>query len=223
LHSRELEVIDANGDLILVVPYTNESGERQTTGIFAAVFEPPRTPTIEGRFLVSSHILQLVSPVFQRMLASDFTEGIRFKACSESKEAAKLELPDDDCMGMRLFSRIAHHHPLSVADEEALTIWDIGAFALACDKYGCLDKFTFRSAAERWLMAPGRRKRADWSEGALMIAYILGDDEIFEIVTKQLILGSVDNFEKSGTLTTEFGPSTLPDGIISEFAISTWH
>ena len=101
------QVLDTNGDLLIIMKVT-ETGQRQAND--------GSTPTMEKEFLVSSNILRLISPIFRRMLASNFAEGVHFKTCSESKEIATLVLPDDDYLGMQLLLRIAHHHPLSVVE-----------------------------------------------------------------------------------------------------------
>ena len=103
---------------------------------------------------------------------------------------------------------------------------NVGAFALACDKYHCLDTFTFRAAAERWLLAPYQQEKDDWSRNALIIAYIIGDDHLFQVVTKELILRSVRWFQqtndtrhrKTGHITMKLGPRALPDQIVGESA-----
>lgn len=145
-----------------------------------------------------------------------FAEGCLFKASVAKNEIAKLELQDDDSLGMELFCRVAHHHVLSKTEEDGLATQDIGAFVLACHKYGCLEKFTFKSAAERWLLASLRHEEKDWDDDALIVAYMVDNQSIFDDVTKELILRSTEAFEPNGKMTTEFGPFTLPDRIISE-------
>ena len=215
---RRPQILDPNGDLLIIVE-VNETGQVQAGS----------TPTVEKEFLVSSNILRLVSPIFRCMLASNFAEGVHLKNCSESKEIAKLHLPDDNSLGMQLLLRIAHHHPLSVAEEESLTMHNVGAFVLACHKYDCLHTFTFRAAAERWLLAPHQLKKDDWSRNALIVAFTIGDDDLFEVVTKELILRSVRSFQQTNDIrhsktvhiTMKFGPVALPDRIIGESASST--
>ena len=138
LQPKEPQILDPNGDLIIIME-VNETGQMQA--------DDGSTPTVEKEFLVSSNILRLISPIFRGMLASNLVEGDRLNASSEGEEIPPLVLPNDHSLGMQLLLRIAHHHPLSVAEEESLTMHNVGAFALACDRYRCLDTFTFRAAA----------------------------------------------------------------------------
>ena len=107
LQPKGLQILDPNGDL-LVIMEVNETGQMQA--------DDGSTPTVEKQFLVSSNILRLISPIFRGMLAPNVAEGVRLNACSEGKEIAPLVLPNDHSLGMQLLLRIAHHHPLSVAE-----------------------------------------------------------------------------------------------------------
>jgi len=84
-----------------------------------------------AKFLVSTHILRLASPVFSCMFNATFHEGQRLLI----EDCPLLELGDDDPELMGLMLRILHYQGSSadyVMEPERLA-----RLSLHCDKYDC--------------------------------------------------------------------------------------
>jgi len=78
------------------------------------------------RFLVSSHVLQMVSPVWAAMLNRE-----NKWAENSMKE---IEFPDDNALAMRIILHQAHFlDPPHLSDVKGLTLYEL---AVVCDKYG---------------------------------------------------------------------------------------
>ena len=125
----------------------------------------------------------------------------------------KLRLEDDDLLGMTLLCRLAHHDVFQENEADGLSMEDIGSFALACHKYGRLEKPVFKIMGEKWMSNSNHLSESDYD---VIVAYILANPDLFEIVTKDIILKSTETFKPDQNIATGFGPFVLPDSVIGE-------
>ncbi|PYH28827.1 uncharacterized protein BO87DRAFT_450135 [Aspergillus neoniger CBS 115656] len=104
---QDLESLDPGGDLILSI-------EGQTT----------------RRFLVSSKVLTLASPVFANLLGPNFREG---RQVTES-HCPTICLHDDDPVCMKTVLEILHYQG---DGEDQMNAERLAFIAVHCDKYIC--------------------------------------------------------------------------------------
>ncbi|KAF5004598.1 hypothetical protein FDECE_8928 [Fusarium decemcellulare] len=125
LHS-ELTVIDPRGDLTLLI------GDK--------------THDTSKRFLVSSKVLTLASPVLANLLSPKFKEGTMF----HNGKCDTVTLEEDDLETMGLILQILHYQsdkaPLKMAPTKLAT------FAIHCDKYDLID--AVKPWASQWCRLP---------------------------------------------------------------------
>ena len=100
--------LDPDGDVVLVVESQNVK-----------------------RFLASSKILSLASPVFSKMLSSNFREGMQMAVSYRPT----IVLHDDDPFAMKTMLGIFHHKEL---DEKPMTAERLAVLAIHSDKYDCV-------------------------------------------------------------------------------------
>jgi hypothetical protein len=107
----ESMTLDPNGDVILAVNDTARDARE--------------------KFIVSSRVLSLASPVFSKMFSPNFKEGIQM----QQGDRPCIELEEDDPKAMETILRILHYQCASIplsTDPETLA-----ALAIHCDKYDC--------------------------------------------------------------------------------------
>ena len=101
--------LDPDGDLILVVDGQNAE-----------------------RFLVSSKILSLASPVFSKMLGPNFREGTQMA----DSTCPTISLHDDDPLAM--ITMLGAFHYKERDPEIPMTAEELAVLAIHCDKYDCV-------------------------------------------------------------------------------------
>ena len=106
----DLEQIDPDGDVVLLV-----------TG-----------PESKARFLVSSKILSMASPMFASLFSPKFSEGAQMASCS----CPTITLHEDDSAAMRTIVSILHYQGPPQGD--AMSAEDFATLAIHCDKYDCI-------------------------------------------------------------------------------------
>ena len=85
------------------------------------------------RLLVSSAIMSISSPIFAKMLNSDFKEGLKNH---QRDEKPVILLPDDDAQAITKICQIFHHQ---VKDTSSVGSSKIKTIAQLSDKYDCVD------------------------------------------------------------------------------------
>ncbi|OIW27011.1 hypothetical protein CONLIGDRAFT_672449 [Coniochaeta ligniaria NRRL 30616] len=105
----DVETLDSEGDVVLAI-------------------EKPDSETQE-KFLVSSRVLSLASPVFRRMFSPSFTEGRQVR----NGDVPCISLEEDDAEAMRTILRLLHFRRDNMPFE--LGPQALAKIALHCDKY----------------------------------------------------------------------------------------
>lgn len=91
-----------------------------------------QSPVPRRRFLVSSKVLSLASPVFAKLFGPNFSEGAKM-AISPRPE---LKLHDDEPAAMGILFAILHYHePKEMAHMNPKSL---AILAVHCDKYDCI-------------------------------------------------------------------------------------
>lgn len=110
----EIELVELHprGDAILIVCHE---------------FKPPR------KWLVSSHVLGVASPYFERLLNSEFKEG---KAV-QNGECPEIALQEDDPDAMNIILSSLHYKKESTM----MTLDLFNSLAIHSDKYKCSQAF----------------------------------------------------------------------------------
>jgi hypothetical protein len=121
----ELVYFDPVGDLIIQIPGTSDEA-------------------ITYSYVVSTSVLTLASPVFKALLNGNMSEAYALRDEGQSR----IVLQDDDPKAMELLFKILHH---CARKEMNVTIRDLAAVAVLCDKYDCI------GVASPWILT--------WSEG----------------------------------------------------------
>lgn len=108
----DAEVLDSEGDVVLAVKKPDSDDQNM--------------------FLVSSKVLSLASPVFEKMFSPKFLEGEQVRR----GERLCNVLGDDDPEAMQIILRILHHcrHDRPFQLKEPLKLATV---AIHCDKYDC--------------------------------------------------------------------------------------
>ncbi|KAI9040724.1 BTB/POZ domain-containing protein [Aspergillus affinis] len=189
-----LQEFDPNGDVIFVV------GE--------GMLEKER------KFLVSSRVLSLASPVFAKLFSESFSEGIELKkgTCPE------LSLPEDDPQAMETIFRIAH---FLKPEEVAPPMTEFPAkVAVHANKYDCMK--VVAAWLTKHLYHPRLRRRQDDLDAInfghmLLSAFLLQDPETFHALSalaqKSMTPGNLEAWEYSGMLQ----PGLFPQEISGRF------
>ncbi|KAJ5894622.1 hypothetical protein N7495_006313 [Penicillium taxi] len=152
----DIERFDQNGDLILVV---NSQLTKKTR-----------------RFLVSSNLLGLASPVFKESFGSNIREGLLAnQACPE-----EVPLPEDDPDTMGALLAILHYQePQDIAHMD--TMW-LASLASLCDKYDCVK--AFRAWFSIWFNNIKEDILSPQDYGHLMVAaHLIQDGKLFTELT----------------------------------------
>lgn len=132
------------------------------------------------QFIVSTKVLSLASPVFLKMFACSFKEGLELRASNR----ARVRLREDDNSAMNIILRILHYrwpeHP-EIVDAERLA-----SIAVHCDKYDCT--MAMAPWASRWFdrLAPVVDAPEEL-EFLLLAAYKLNDAQQFAKVSARAV------------------------------------
>lgn len=146
-----------------------------------------------ARFQVNSSILCMSSPVFRAMLGakSHFKEAKELANCDRGMAPVEVNIEDDDPDVFAVILRILHHQndsvPKVVKEDKLYQI------AILCDKYdlrqalSCwLDKWIPASHDLRSVILPG--SVAFQIDKRLFMAYVFRKEEVFKVISKDLIL-----------------------------------
>lgn len=96
---------------------------------------------VEARFLVSSAMLSLASPIFDAMLNTSFIESLVQRSEQNPQE---LKLPDDDVVGISDMCLLLHHNGNGFG-RESLTTERIYNYAVIVDKYQLREALVLQS------------------------------------------------------------------------------
>ena len=156
--------------------------------------------------LVSSKILSLASPVFDKMLNSRFKEGL---INQQDWGKPRIVLPADDEKGIELVCRILHYcrsqMPPKISDVLLYSV------ALVCDKYDCV------SALQAWatvrLQDEGLLEPCDANISNLLVAaYIFDLPEQFSHISWSILLKHAGNFKN-----LEVDEDHIPENFASRY------
>lgn len=130
--------------------------------------------------LVSSQVLSMVSPVFERMFEPGFSEGDKKRS---KDDPLRLPLDDDSSEALALLFHILHLSPRQRYNEPGVDL--LLRLVQLADKYGCLD--SIQDPIERWLYP--------WIE-------IKSHDrvELVKLVAVSFLISSGDSFRKSTSI-----------------------
>lgn len=146
-------------------------------------------------FLVSSKILSVASPVWRAMLS---TRNGFIEAGSE-----EIIFPDDNPEALFIIFLACHMRFQEVPAE--VKFQNLMNLCTVCDKYDCI------SLLQPWLSAwttPWLEHVGDHGfEGWAFIAWVIGDVDVFENATDELVLTCTTN--ESGQCLTEDGTEVL--------------
>ncbi|RAH81280.1 hypothetical protein BO86DRAFT_448443 [Aspergillus japonicus CBS 114.51] len=112
-----LETLDPDGDAVLLIP-----------------------GPASGRFLVSSKVLILASPVFAKLFTLGYREGNQMK----NSTRPTITLPEDSPSAMRTILQALHYQ--GSEDGDSLSARHLAVIAVHCDKYDC------NSALRPWIV-----------------------------------------------------------------------
>ncbi|KAJ5113100.1 hypothetical protein N7456_001634 [Penicillium angulare] len=110
------DTIDNDGDVFIVVEGQGEVATR--------------------RFLVSSKVLSLASPVFEKLFGPNFKEGKELA----NKTRPDIELHDDDAEAMSTLFNVLHFR--ETGEVLKMDIKRLAKVAIHCDKYDCARALT---------------------------------------------------------------------------------
>lgn len=130
--------LDPDGDIILVIEGQNAK-----------------------KFLVSSKILSLASPVFSKMLSPNFHEGMQMT----DSNCLMISLHDDDPLAMETMLKIFHYKGPNLGGP--MTAERLAVLAIHCDKYDCFQ--ALKSWIHIWFSNFGFNLTAE-GYGFLMLA-----------------------------------------------------
>ncbi|KAK1753836.1 hypothetical protein QBC47DRAFT_303526 [Echria macrotheca] len=196
-------IVDPDGDVILAVsPVT--TGTEKKSG-------PPR------RFLASSKILKLASPVFTKMFSPSFREG----AALESETCPVIQLGEEDLDAMELLLRAVHFDTDKVSKTEQ-TPHTLAELAILSDKYDCnralkpwivlwFHKFNFQEV-------DGIEDLDQLALGKLVLAGYLFRSSYFDLmcadVAKHLVKTFLLSWDEEPRITAH-----VPDSVIGSFKL----
>ena len=104
--------IDPEGDVILVVKDKSKT-----------------PPEVRGSLLVSTKVLSLASPVFEKLLGPNFAEGVRKRKFS----CPEIVLHGDEPDSMRIMLQALHYQ--RPTELETMGAETLASLAIHCDKY----------------------------------------------------------------------------------------
>ena len=154
-------VIDPDGDIILELSGYFYTGDRDV--------------------YVSSKVLALASPVFSKMLNSQFKEGLTNRS---SCEKLRIPLPGDRPFALTVVCEVIHHRVKETPTKlSSSTLLDV---ATICDKYDC--KEILQPWALRWFQIDYTLEHVVYLKDYLIAAYIFDCAEAFSKISWTLLL-----------------------------------
>jgi hypothetical protein len=179
-------------------------------------------PDLSIRFLVSSTILIMHSPVFSAMLgpSSQFAEAVAFRRQPAHAEPYVMELHDDDPVALAVVLRALH---LLVAGiPRTINIRQLARIAVICDKYDCAE--ALRMWADIWVApySPYKAQLPTHESLMLFVSWLWGYEDIFKDIANNftenivVIEGEDGNMKKKwrwGQMLWEFDQH-IPEFII---------
>lgn len=180
----DIEELDYAGDVVLIV-----EGESPNT----------------AKFLVSSKVLGLASPVFAALFSQNFSEGGQIIEGNRPE----IMLRDDDPAAMRKILGILHYKdPGDEMDAKMLA-----ALAIHCDKYNCIR--ALKPWIKIWLTSIGSMKAADDYGLLLLAAHFFRMPESFAWVSSN----AQKDLTRDVVLTWEVHEhlNLLPHGVIGAY------
>jgi hypothetical protein len=131
------------------------------------------------RFLISTKVLSLASPVFAKMFGPNFQEGHKIR-CGER---IQVELEEDDSLAMEVILKALHYHKPNQCPVDAERLASI---AVHCDKYDCTGALS--SWISYWLnnLTPITRRPEDLGF-LLLAAYNFDDAEQFKEISARAL------------------------------------
>jgi len=191
-------VFDPKGDILLVLSTPTTIGDGATS-----------TPNVV-EIQVSSTVLKLASKVFSAMLSDRFLERQQLTKKQIEGEVLRIDLPEDDPSSMLWLCRVLHNqHDLRYETRHRATLQELGKLAGLAHKYDCSK--VFAPLAEYWLLPYiNKHSRVQYTEQAVVLAYMFGSAMAFKGLTKTLVLQSNRSFR--GICANGAGlEMTLPD------------
>lgn len=169
--------------------------------------------TTTKSFLVSSNILQLVSPYFVRLLGPHFKEGTKLL----NEERPIIELKGDDVTLMSMILHVFHHRGNT---KSAVFPKDLARLAIICDKYSLTT--ALEVWIDRWFSFAEKRISSSKDMGYLLVAAFLLDDATkFRELSKNAItktrMGFQDQWKDDELL------GMLDDGVQSSSSTRSGH
>lgn len=149
--------------------------------------------------LVSSQVLSMVSPVFERMFEPGFSEGDKKRS---KDDPLLLPLDDDNSEALALLFHILHFSPRQRYNEPGVDL--LLRLVQLADKYGCLD--SIQDPIERWLYQ------------LTMTKFRYDSFDLVKLVALSFLIGSGDNFRKSASiLVKQFSADEIEDPRFQNF------
>lgn len=130
--------------------------------------------------LVSSQVLSMVSPVFERMFEPGFSEGDKKRS---KDDPLRLPLDDDSSEALTLLFHILHLSPRQRYNEPGIDL--LLRLVQLADKYGCLD--SIQDPVERWLCPLTKIEHHD-------------SVDLVKLVAISFLIGSGDSFRESASI-----------------------
>lgn len=140
--------------------------------------------------LVSSQVLSMVSPVFERMFEPGFSEGDKKRS---KDDPLRLPLDDDSSEALALLFHILHLSPRQRYNEPNVDL--LLRLVQLGDKYGCLD--SIRDPIERWLDLSTTMKNS----------HTIFD--LVNLVAISFLIGSGDSFRQCASILVKRFPAFL--------------
>jgi hypothetical protein len=154
--SSEIERLDEDGNVILAV----EGDSRNAT----------------RRFVVSSKVLSLASPVFAKLFSPNFSEGAKMMHCS----CPEISLHENDPESMSIILAILHHR---APEMKAPDIKSLALLAIHCGKYKCAK--ALRPWVSLWFGNCGSDLNEYDYSYLILAAHFFRSPKIFAAITKK--------------------------------------
>lgn len=154
------------------------------------------------QLLVSSKILTLMSPVFERLFSSQLKEGLR----NNLTVKPVIPLPEDDAEAFIVLCKTTHFYKDKEPNSPSSACLE--RLAITCDKYDCVRAISHSSAA--WLQAAA--ENCTWTDynKLLLAAYVLDVPDAFSRISWKILLRHTGSFTSlPGVADHELGPSNL--------------
>ncbi|KAH8648207.1 hypothetical protein BGZ60DRAFT_423350 [Tricladium varicosporioides] len=164
----DLISLDSNGDAVLAV------GDSQEI----------------VKFLISTKVLSLASPVFAKMFGPNFQEGHKLR-CGENIE---VRLEDDNALAMEVILKALHYYRIN--QRHPTDVEEMASIAVHCDKYDCAGALS--PWISYWLNKFKPMTGPPEALGFLLLtAYILDDAEQFMEISAMAIRNLTISFSQT--------------------------